>query len=214
MNNTKKESFNLGNTRKHKYITCARISTNNQGCLPIRVHCMLHHAYSCHGCLVTMDALPPSAYLSLRDILSHVALYLVHIIQSTWCKCCSYWSQSRVHTDDRSQTGSSWINGCQNITTDSAMQQPCCNTSAVPNHMHSPITIAMLRNDAWHALWIYIPTRSQIAARLVGMSQHMRNFVHGSAMLQHAHCFIFCREDRRGRFWMLGQSNSIKFRWH
>ena len=85
--------YHLGNTRKRACITCSRFFANNQVCLPIQVHCMLHHAYSCHGCLVAMDTLPPSAYPSLPDILSHLALYIACMVQSTWCHSCNYRSQ-------------------------------------------------------------------------------------------------------------------------
>ena len=86
--------YHLGNAKKCKYVTCLRISTNNQVCLPIQVHCMLHHDYFHHGCFAAMATLPPSAYLSLCDILSHLALYTTHIVQSAWCQCCNYQSKT------------------------------------------------------------------------------------------------------------------------
>ena len=72
------DPYHLGNARKRKYVTCSRISANVQVRLPPQMHCMLPHAYSRHGCLAAMATLPPSAYLSLRDILSHLALYIAH----------------------------------------------------------------------------------------------------------------------------------------
>ena len=72
------DPYHLGNARKRTYVTCSRISANVQVRLPLQVHCMLPHAYSRHGCLAAMATLPPSAYLLLRDILGHLALYIAH----------------------------------------------------------------------------------------------------------------------------------------